>query len=219
MADRLKASGMVLAGVSAALAAWTKNEGLLFVLLLPIAMKFKRQTVSRFAMGASGILAVLVMFKVSLAGPNYLAQSRGAILLQDVTDPSRYLSIAAGFGYALIHFGGQRLNPLIPLAAMLFPPRARAKPGARGAVVVLAGMCAGFFLAYLITPFDLAWHIEWSLDRLLLQLWPSALFTCFYTADLPVGRDRSRQGVEKLNQGPLPGGRGSVSSPESATLF
>jgi hypothetical protein len=46
MQDRLPMSGAVLLGISAALAAWTKNEGLLFFALLLIAMKWTKQPVS-----------------------------------------------------------------------------------------------------------------------------------------------------------------------------
>jgi hypothetical protein len=46
-------------------------------------------------------------------------------------------------------------------------------------------MCAGFFFVYLITPVELSWQIAWSLDRLLLQLWPAALFTCVYIINFP----------------------------------
>lgn len=192
MADRLPSSATALAGISAGLAAWTKNEGVLFFLLVLIAMKWNKQAVGTFLKGASCVLAVLVTFKLRLAGPNYLAQSSGAVLLRDVTDPSRYLSIAAGYAYELTHFGGQRLNPLIPLAALLFLPGLRANPGIRSGVFVLSAMCAGVSLAYLISPFDLSWQIAWSLDRLLLQLWPSALLICFYRSEFPVALSATR---------------------------
>jgi hypothetical protein len=35
---------------------------------------------------------------------------------------------------------------------------------------------AGFFFVYLTTPLKLAFHVETSLLRLVLQLWPSAVF-------------------------------------------
>jgi hypothetical protein len=45
-------------------------------------------------------------------------------------------------------------------------------------------MLAGLFAVYVITPKDLAWQLQFSLDRLLLQLWPSALLAFFlFTAE------------------------------------
>jgi hypothetical protein len=48
----LPISGTALVGISAALAAWTKNEGLLFFVLLLIAMKWTKQPISMVLMGA-----------------------------------------------------------------------------------------------------------------------------------------------------------------------
>ena len=184
MRDRLPPAGTILAGVTAALAAWTKNEGLLFVALVPIAMAWAKQPVRKFMMGAIAILALLAIFKLGLAPPDYLAQNDRAGLLRKLADPSRYLLIAAGFLYELSHFGGQGLNPLLPFVATPFLLRFSDRCGARMAAIVLLGMCVGFVGVYLITPVDLAWHIAWSLDRLLLQLWPATVFLCFYTADV-----------------------------------
>jgi hypothetical protein len=185
MRDRLPVSGIVLAGTSAALAAWTKNEGLLFFALLLIVMKWTKEPVSRLLSGAFCIIALLAIFKLRLASPNYLAQNTGTTLLRDVTDPSRYLSILVGFVYEAISFGGNYLNPLVPLFAALFLLKGKEKRGTRSAAIILSGMCAGFFFVYLITPVDLSWQIAWSLDRLLLQLWPAALFTCVYIVGFP----------------------------------
>jgi hypothetical protein len=34
---------------------------------------------------------------------------------------------------------------------------------------------AGYYATYVISPYDLRWHLNSSLGRLLLQLWPSVL--------------------------------------------
>jgi len=46
-------------------------------------------------------------------------------------------------------------------------------------VTTLTSMVIGYYLVYIVTPHDLAWHLQYSLDRLLLQLWPSAIFVYF----------------------------------------
>ena len=38
---------------------------------------------------------------------------------------------------------------------------------------------AGYFAIYIITPRDLYWHLRFSLNRLFLQIWPSAIFLFF----------------------------------------
>jgi hypothetical protein len=37
----------------------------------------------------------------------------------------------------------------------------------------------GYLLVYLGTPHQLDWHLRFSLDRLLMQLWPAVLFAAF----------------------------------------
>jgi len=39
----------------------------------------------------------------------------------------------------------------------------------------VAMMLCGFYLIYLFTPYEVNWHVASSFNRLLLQLWPSAL--------------------------------------------
>ena len=41
---------------------------------------------------------------------------------------------------------------------------------------------AGFYTIYLITPLDLAWQLQTSADRLLLQLWPTILLLLFISS-------------------------------------
>ena len=186
--DRIPVSGIALLGLTAALSGWTKNEGLLFFALLLVAMKWTSRAAGAFVAGASGVLVLLVVFKLTLAPPNYLAQS-GGILLRDVMDPSRYLTVAAGFVYQLTNFGGTRLNPLAPFLAALFLVRHNVMYTSRSAALIPGGMLAGVFLVYLITPEDPAWQMAWSLDRLLLQLWPAVLFTGLQLADFRSRKD------------------------------
>ena len=40
-------------------------------------------------------------------------------------------------------------------------------------------MLVGYFFVYMTTPIDLTFYLATSIDRLLLQLWPSALLALF----------------------------------------
>jgi hypothetical protein len=46
-------------------------------------------------------------------------------------------------------------------------------------------MLAGFFFVYIVSPFNLEWHLDTSLDRLLLQVWPLAVFAYFAVVQTP----------------------------------
>ena len=44
---------------------------------------------------------------------------------------------------------------------------------------------AGYFMIYVLRPLDLAWLLDSSLDRLLLQLWPGIVFVVFLASRAP----------------------------------
>lgn len=46
-------------------------------------------------------------------------------------------------------------------------------------------MGLGFHVTYVTTPHDLTWHLDNSLDRLMLQLWPSFLLLFFQVVTTP----------------------------------
>ena len=43
--------------------------------------------------------------------------------------------------------------------------------------VALAG--AGYYVIYVISPYDLEWHLQSSLDRVFMQLWPTLVLALF----------------------------------------
>jgi hypothetical protein len=64
-------------------------------------------------------------------------------------------------------------------------PDERDGPGLTAGLVALGLMVIGFGLIYLTTSNNLAWHLSRSAGRLLLQLWPSAVFLAFLAACPP----------------------------------
>ena len=53
------------------------------------------------------------------------------------------------------------------------------------ATLTLGLMTAGYFAIYVITPYDLKWHLKYALNRLLVQLWPSVVFLFFMIVRTP----------------------------------
>jgi len=52
----------------------------------------------------------------------------------------------------------------------------------RSGALALALTSVGYLLIYVLRPLDLAWLLETSMDRLMLQLWPSIIFVVFLAA-------------------------------------
>lgn len=180
------------AGCAAGLAAWTKNEGLMFVACLAavrgLPALVRREPLRPAAWFVAGLLpvaAIILLFKLTLAPPAYqFADQRAADLLARLTDVSRYAAIARALGPALLRELGLPLIAAVAYGVVLGRTSDRAARRAAGATArVVAAVAVGYIGAYLTTPADLAWQLAHSLDRLLLQLWPAALLAFFlYTA-------------------------------------
>ena len=185
---------VVLAGVAAGLAMWTKNEGLLFTLAVGAGLLFagrrdgwavSRRRLTAFGAGVLPLLLLVVGFKVAFAPPNDLVATLGVDrTLGRLTDPERYLLVLREYAGHIVSFGknafGGAVWPLLACLAGLgvSPPEGR-RAWARAGAVALVLLLAGHFMVFVSMAHELARLLDSSLDRLLLQLWPSALFLLF----------------------------------------
>ena len=195
----------VLAGISCGFAAWTKNEGLLFLLaivtsrLLLSAMTRSRSTLAVahpplgedaragstslafFLAGTAPLLLLITWFKRLVGAPNELFSS---IAFHKLLDAWRYGAILKWYGKDFLRFGDWFLIPGTLLLAGLYlasletdqPATSRSY---RACLIAVTMTFCGYFVIYLITPYDLYWHLRFSLSRLFLQLWPAVIFLFF----------------------------------------
>ncbi|MBZ5726754.1 MAG: hypothetical protein LAP87_17375 [Acidobacteriia bacterium] len=186
----------VMAGISASLGAWTKNEGILLLLAVVaaamIALAVERawsrlRELLLMAAGAAPVLMLVFWFKRNLAPPNDLMSGQSGHTLEWLMDPSRYLQAAAGFIEHGLLFGGLAIPVVVALVLCLLLDRAQVPARDRtwkpALAVTLA--LAGDYLVYVTSYRPIPWLISNSLDRILMQIWPAAVFTAFL---LPVGR-------------------------------
>jgi len=207
-----RTGSLILAGTAAGLCAWTKNEGLLFVLIAAVSVagaaavdgggrQFVRRT-GGFLAGALPVLLIVLYFKTRISPANDLVAgfSLAAASIK-MLDPARYIEIAKAFFFTGISFTqglidvrvGMHFNPgavnilllagYLLLAGVKTDPRDRICLFQTGAVLLL--MLAGYFSVYVLTPLDLTYHLFTSLNRLFLQMWPSVIFVVFMIAGAP----------------------------------
>jgi hypothetical protein len=180
---------LALAGFTAGCAAWTKNEGLLFlvstyfILLLPL-LRQPTQTIRRLALFSLGVclpLAVTLYFKFTVPAANDIINSgrTSADLISKILDSSRYVTIGTAFVNVAGTFGRWVIHPAIPLLALLLTwgidrRVVRSAGWITGAGIVLV-VLTGYFAIYVITHQSLVYHLTSSLDRLFMHLWPTLL--------------------------------------------
>ena len=192
---------LVLAGVNAGFAAWTKNEGLLFLAALIAARAFtvmrrtrqtpqpRAQTTRSFLallIGTAPAVALIAWFKHYIAPPGDLFPDR-ALAMHKLFEPARYGAVLRWYGKEFLRFGEWLLIPGTLLLIVFYfllnrkaePQIPRLGPGFAASYLALSLTLAGYFVIYLITPRDIYWHLRNSLNRLFLQLWPSAIFLFF----------------------------------------
>ena len=172
---------LMLSGFMAGLAGWTKNEGLLFIAVSPIALivtspnNIKRSLVA-YLTGLAIPLLVILYFK-SLTPPNDLLNNNGLSLIEKITDISRYSTIIKSFASNFLN----RSFILVLLYTVIMHNKLTAvyRRGSYAIITLLGLQLLGYAAIYLITPNDLEWHLRTSQSRLFLQILPLALFLCF----------------------------------------
>ncbi len=194
----LKKPGLlILAGVMAGLAAWTKNEGSLFVLVtLPaLFIAFFRKNPWRvlgwYVLGLAFPMLIVLYFKEFIAPPSDVLSNGLTRSIQQALDLSRHIFILKSFGADILSFGGWGVGfiPILVVYALLFklapfsgPSTGLGqslKPAYLAIGIILILQAIGYYGIYLITPYNLQWHVDFSLGRLVFQLYVPFLFLFF----------------------------------------
>jgi len=181
----------VLAGLCASFAAWTKNEGAIYLGFLAAALaavpwapwRDRIGGLLRFGAGALPVLLLLASFKLRVSHVNDLLHGASLTSLLDLT---RWGTLAAFFLRRIVFFQNWALW-LVAEAAVLLAllPRMPSRPAARVVGLALAGALAATAAVYVIQPHELLWFVRASFDRILIQLWPSALLATLLALTAP----------------------------------
>jgi 4-amino-4-deoxy-L-arabinose transferase-like glycosyltransferase len=187
---------LLLTGLSMGMALFTKNEGLLFFMLVTLIyflfsvyIRNKQYSLSNyryFLFPVVSILSVLIYSKFHFGLTSDLFnENSNQLLFSRLLDFDRYSLVTEAFLFRFIHFGGFQTD--IPLAFFMYilvTGSAWEKKNISGIIFIftlLICMLLGYFMIYIATPHDLSWHLQSSLERLFIQLWPSFIFLIFLT--------------------------------------
>jgi len=192
------------AGFAASLAAWTKNEGALYLSCLALALLATRwapardrvRGLLRFGLGALPVLALVAWFKLRIAHESDLF---GGASASRIFDAGRWSELLAVLPRRIVYFQDWALWLFAEVAVLaILLPRLPRRPAARAIGTAVALALAVTMAVYVLQPHPLLWFFRASIDRVLIQLWPSALLATV------------------LLLAPQPGVRGSPSSGAAA---
>jgi hypothetical protein len=186
---------LLLAGTCAGFAASTKNEGLLFLPVLAVAWLWSgkrwrapRAAVTQLGWMAAGALPGIIaitLAKLLAAGDNDLLYGLGFdAITTRALDLARYGVIAKSLTIESLKL----VMPAVLVAAWALTGFRCSTENRQGALLCLttAGlMLVSYGVVYLLTPYDLAWHLSTSAARLLMGLWPMALLGMLLLYDSP----------------------------------
>ncbi len=188
-----------LAGLMAGFAAWTRNEGIIFLAALVVARviallrlretKLLGPQLLRFVLGLAAPLAVVVLFKLRVAPPSELLSVPASTILKHLADPARWILAVEGLLIMLVNFGGFLIPIVLALALYWYIVRFRVDTRDRVALST-AGLALGLTLAAellldILYVDNLAVEISTAYERILLHLWPAALLV-FFAASGPL---------------------------------
>lgn len=198
-----------LAGLAWGALPWCKNEGAVLALVVAAAYLLcswlqrgtrlgARGELLALAAGAVLPLGVLVAFKMAWAPDDPMFSDVGTTLLTHLPDPSRWANAWKGFADQLNPWADGSIWgletsfdrwgyawPATALVALIGLVRGRPfQPDHRLFLgLVAVGCLAAYFAVYVTTPArSQTWHIETSLFRLLLQIFPTVLLWACATA-------------------------------------
>lgn len=187
-----KKPGLItLVGLTAGLAAWTKNEGSVIVIATGLALliAFFREKPVRllgwYALGLALPLSIVLYFKFFIAPPSDVLSNGPARSIAQVLDISRHGEILNFYWGEFIHFGSWGIPgfsigifPILIIYFLLFNSGViRQHPGVYIAgITMLIVQVLGYYAIYLITPYDLTWHLYYSIERIALQIFPLIAF-------------------------------------------
>jgi hypothetical protein len=186
---------LFLSGMMAGIAAWTKNEGIPFLLLIILVAGWllrehaKAHRLIAFFAGLTLPLVTIIVFKVHLPASNtndLFAGNEISAMLSKLFDPVRYIAIFNRLGPELFQLGGWTFSIIIVLVLYgLIVGQTKHNTIDRRLFLLPLLQLSIYFGVYLITPYDLNWHMNYSMDRLLIHLFPMALLSFFLFVNTP----------------------------------
>ena len=187
-----------LAGLMAGFAAWTRNEGSIFVIAVivarvAVALRFRDRTgpalapqMIRLAAGLLAPLAVVIFFKLRIGGASDVLSEKPALILQHLADPGRWILMIQGLVVALFGMGRFLVSIVVVLGLYSYLVRFRVEEHDRASLSVMGIALVLTIVIELVADValvdNLRLEIATGLERSLLHVWPAGVLLFFFAA-------------------------------------
>ncbi len=164
---------LVIAGMLTGAALWTKNEGVLFGVILVLFLLLclpQKKNLLIWLIGFALPATVWMIHKGMAPGNDLMHQQ--AVFVARLTDYERGWTILEYF----FRLMGSRFLPLTLLLTGVLLWHVFRKRTLPAEIWIIVCCMTGFLSIYQITPHDLTWHLDTSLERLVHQLLPATVY-------------------------------------------
>ena len=185
---------LFLSGLMAGLSAWTKNEGLPFLVLIVVlagvvfSLRKVYTHILAFLAGTVFPLLIILLFKILISVNNDLFTNNGLPeMIGKTLDPVRYLQIVSHLASELLHLGNWPFSiiTLLIIYGWILGIRKPDNISEKASWTLPASQLVTYLLVYVVTPHDLQWHMNYSMSRLIMHLFPLALLSFFLFVNTP----------------------------------
>jgi hypothetical protein len=168
-------AGIILSGTF-----WVKNEGFFFFLISSLLVVFQfrgdPKSIFKYFLGTLSMTIIFLVFKFYNSIENEIFNGFLKTFTSKLFDVKRYVLILQFFKISILEN-----FPVLPfLAIFLAINFNKFKRVSIYPFVGIFFLSATYFFIYVFTPIDLAWHLEFSLDRLIHHVYPSILLLFFW---------------------------------------
>lgn len=177
---------LLAAGLALGFAPWIKNEGVPFAAAtIAIALwRFRATALWTLAGAIPGIAATLVL-KSLAGGRESMFPNSASEVFTKLSDPFRSWQVLLGFADAVWQLGPWWAHPVLLVALLAWALGWEPGAGRRWLAIPLAVTFAAEFGILVLTRAEFSWHIQTSVTRLILQLWPAALWLVMIRLRMP----------------------------------
>lgn len=165
---------LVLAAAFLGCSMWTKNEGIILVIiftLFHIPELFGRYRVKYTLMGIAVPFIVWLLFKLVYAPPSDMVHGQSGSTMQFLLDTGRYRLIYDHFSNNLQYFKEVKWAVAIYVIICILKRQWPSKQ-----MFMVAACLLAYMSVYLISHYNLDWHLSTSQSRLMHQLMPAFIY-------------------------------------------